>query len=84
MTKKKSDSTGTDIRRRRFIKKAAYSAPALISMGMLSGPLAAAREERSRPDDTCPDPPNCTFPSGPNTFHEETELNLETEKKEWV
>ena len=86
MTKKVHERPRADESRRQFVKKAVYSAPALIALGLLSSPSNASRKERSRVESDC-DPfndPNCNPPSGPNSFNEEQGLDITTEQEKWV
>ena len=81
--KRKDQADGA---RRTFLKKAAYSAPTLITLGLLSAPLAAERK-RSRPGTEDCDPfidPDCSPPSGPITFDEPNQSDLESDREEWV
>ena len=83
---KTTDRSALGDSRRKFLKKATYSAPALISLGLFSGPLTAA-DKKGMPidtEDTCPTFPNCTDPSAPYTFREDDESILESKKKGWA
>ena len=86
MTDKKSEPAGASTSRRTFLKKAAYSAPTLIALGALAGPLAAKRSRsRAGTEEDC-DPfvdPDCYPPSGPITFEEQTKPDLESDREEW-
>jgi hypothetical protein len=87
MADKKSDPVGANSSRRTFLKKAAYSAPTLIALGVLSGPLAAKRSRsRAGTEEDC-DPftdPDCNPPSGPVTFEEQPQPDLESDREEWT
>ena len=89
MTNRKTNTPGVDRTRRSLVRKAVYTAPALIGFGLLSRATPAAERperESSRAQADCNpiSDPDCKPPSGPNTFLEEPGLNLDSDKEEWV
>lgn len=65
MSEKKQSCAGPDRGRRAFLRKAAYTAPALVVLG-----LAGTREVSAQDCDPLLDP-NCTPPTGPLGFEED-------------